>query len=154
MANTTHMGYPKPVASNNISDDVVLLQQALDMVDGDVHALLTALSGKAASTHAHAISDVTGLVSALAGKAASNHNHTIANLEGVSGLAEAPPHYVLYKTPSAWVPGAPAAVLVSSMSLVAGDMLVVTGAGLVRLPKGTDGQVLKMVGGAPAWANP
>ena len=41
------------------------------------------------------------------------------------------------------------------MNLVLGDILVVTGPGtLARLPKGADGQVLKMVAGSPAWANP
>lgn len=35
---------------------------------------------------------------------------------------------------------------------VQGDILVHNGTAYVRLPKGTDGQVLKMVSGAPAWA--
>lgn len=34
----------------------------------------------------------------------------------------------------------------------AGDILVFTAQGWAKLPKGTDGQVLKMVAGAPAWA--
>lgn len=33
-----------------------------------------------------------------------------------------------------------------------GDILVFTAQGWAKLPKGTDGQVLKMVSGAPAWA--
>ena len=38
-------------------------------------ALKTAVDGKAAASHTHAISNVTGLQSALDGKAASNHTH-------------------------------------------------------------------------------
>jgi len=36
----------------------------------------------------------------------------------------------------------------------AGDILYHDGTSYVRLPKGTDGQVLKMVSGLPAWADP
>lgn len=42
--------------------------------------LVTALNGKAASSHFHPISDVTGLQTALDGKAASSHNHSAANI--------------------------------------------------------------------------
>jgi len=39
-------------------------------------------------------------------------------------------------------------------ALVTGDLLVVgAGAKLARLPKATDGQLLSLVSGAPAWAN-
>ena len=155
MANTTSRNYPKPVNSNLVSGDVNLLKQAFDMVDVDVANLLLALAGKAAAAHGHDIAAIIGLETALSGKAASGHNHNIASLEGVSGLADAPNNYVLYKTTTGWVPGAIGSVLTASLNLVAGDLLVVSAAGvLTRLPKGTDGQVLKLVAGAPAWANP
>lgn len=155
MANTSNRGYPKPVNSNLVSSDVNLLKQAFDMIDVDVRDLLAALGGKAASVHGHDIAAITGLETALSGKAASGHNHNIASLEGASGLADAPNNYVLYKTPTGWVPGTIGSVLSASLNLVAGDLLVVSAAGvLTRLPKGTDGQVIKLVAGAPAWANP
>lgn len=43
----------------------------------------TALSGKAATSHSHAISDVTGLQTALDGKAASTHTHGISDVTGL-----------------------------------------------------------------------
>lgn len=155
MANTTNRSYPKPVNSNFVSEDVNLLKQAFDMIDDDVADLFAALSGKAASVHGHEISAINGLDAALAGKAAANHKHAFADLEGVSGIADAPNFYVLYKTTTGWVSGTIGSVLVGALSLSAGDLLVVGPAGtLTRLAKGTDGQVLKMVSGAPAWASP
>lgn len=55
----------------------------------DVTGLDTALSGKAASTHSHAIADVTGLQTALDGKqasgsyAAATHSHAISDTTGL-----------------------------------------------------------------------
>lgn len=42
-----------------------------------------ALSGKAASVHAHAVQDVTGLNDILDDKAHVNHGHTLLNIEGL-----------------------------------------------------------------------
>lgn len=155
MANTSNRNYPKPVNTNLVSSDVNLLKQAFDMIDVDVRDLFAALGGKAPTVHSHEISAITGLETALAGKAPANHGHNIADLEGVSGLGEAPNNYVLYKSTTGWVPGSIGSVLAASLSLVAGDLLIVTAPGvLTRLPKGADGQVLKMVAGSPAWANP
>ncbi|KAK6033562.1 tape measure domain protein [Ostertagia ostertagi] len=41
--------------------------------------LVSALAGKAATTHTHAESDITGLVSDLAGKAATSHSHALSD---------------------------------------------------------------------------
>lgn len=55
----------------------------------DVTGLQTALDGKqasgsyAAASHSHAISDVTGLQTALDGKAASPHAHAVADVTGL-----------------------------------------------------------------------
>ena len=43
----------------------------------------TGLSGKAATSHSHAIPDVTGLQTALDGKAASSHSHGISDVTGL-----------------------------------------------------------------------
>jgi len=111
MANTTNRGYPKPVSSNFVSDDVLLLMQAYDMIDADVAAILVALNGKAPSVHQHAMSEVTGLTAALADKAAANHTHDLDQINGVSGTAGAPDGYVLTKTSSGWVPQSPTTLL-------------------------------------------
>ena len=62
------------------------------------------------------------------------------------------------KSSKSWAADAAAAALglpiIPSPTLAAGDLLYATGPGaLVRLPKGTDGQVLMMDPGAPAWAD-
>jgi len=49
----------------------------------DVTNLQTTLDGKAASSHTHPISAVTNLQSALDGKAASSHSHAIADVTGL-----------------------------------------------------------------------
>ena len=46
----------------------------------DVANLQSTLNSKASASHSHGVSDVTGLQSALDGKAATSHTHTIANI--------------------------------------------------------------------------
>ena len=50
--------------------------------------LQSALDGKAASSHTHAIANVTGLQSALDGKAAAYHGHTIADTSGLQAALD------------------------------------------------------------------
>jgi hypothetical protein len=50
--------------------------------------LQTALNGKAASAHGHAISDVTNLQPSLDGKAASSHTHSIANVTSLQATLD------------------------------------------------------------------
>ncbi len=58
-------------------------------VEAALEGLNTALGGKAATNHGHAIGDVTGLQGALEGKAASAHTHTIANVTGLQSALDA-----------------------------------------------------------------
>lgn len=112
MADSQHRQYPLPDPGNNISDDVLLLQEALRMVDGDVHALMTAIAGLAPVQHRHEIGDVEGLTSALAGLAAKDHQHGLDDLTDVDGATTAPPGSIFYKGPNqSWVVGSPASVL-------------------------------------------
>jgi hypothetical protein len=111
MSDTINRGYPKPVSTNLVSEDVLKLMQAFDMIDADVEALLLALNGKSPVGHTHSISDVAGLTAALSSKSDVGHTHAFDDITGVSGTAAAPAGYVLYKTAVGWVPGAPAAVL-------------------------------------------
>lgn len=67
--------------------------------------LQTALNGKAATSHAHAISDVTGLQTALDGKSATTHNHdsSYAPLNVMSALVSSDANNELATTPAFWV---------------------------------------------------
>jgi len=56
---------------------------------GNVTGLQTALDGKALASHTHIIGDVTGLQDALDGKAASSHAHSIANVTGLQAALDA-----------------------------------------------------------------
>ena len=56
-------------------------------IDAKVEELNTAISGKAATGHGHAISDVTDLQTALDGKAASTHTHKYAGSSSAGGAA-------------------------------------------------------------------
>lgn len=55
----------------------------------DITGLQTALESKASASHAHAIADITGLQNALDAKAASSHSHAIANVTGLQGALDA-----------------------------------------------------------------
>jgi hypothetical protein len=54
-----------------------------------IDALDTALAGKAATVHAHAIADVTGLQAALDAKAATTHTHAISDTTGLQAALDA-----------------------------------------------------------------
>ena len=56
---------------------------ALDTVVPTEKAVATALSGKAASSHTHSISNVTNLQTTLDGKANSSHSHEISDVSGL-----------------------------------------------------------------------
>ncbi len=112
MSNTTHRSYPKPVPENFVSDDVVLLQQALDAVDGDIHLLFAAIAGLAPINHEHVIADVQGLSAALADKSDAGHSHTLEALSDVGGTIAAPAGSLLVKlVDGTWGPASPASVV-------------------------------------------
>lgn len=64
--------------------DVTGLQDDLDDIGSAITALSGIVDGKADEAHSHPISDVTGLQTALDGKAASSHNHAIGT--DITGL--------------------------------------------------------------------
>lgn len=70
--------------SNNLSDLDDLTQARTNLGVYSTSQVDTALTGKANTSHTHAISDVTGLQTAIDGKADANHNHNIFNLQGQS----------------------------------------------------------------------
>ena len=75
-----------PVGDIEISD-VTGLQAELDGLEGDITSLNSALSGKADTSHSHAISDVTSLQTSLDGKAAVSHTHSTSDITGLGTLA-------------------------------------------------------------------
>jgi len=150
MANTISRGYPKPVSDHFVSDDVLLLLQAFDMIDADVEALITALNGKAQVVHTHSMGDVAGLSQALDGKAAIDHKHGLDDLRNVGGTATAPDGVVLAKLSGQWVPQTPASVLgvhshsigdITNLATILGakfDASSLAALGLKTLPVDTD----------------
>jgi len=149
MATTINRNYPKPVASNNVSDDVSLLQSALDMVDGDIQALLDGLGGKASVSHSHAIADITGLQTALSGKASTSHAHSLDDLTDVSGMAGAAIDYLMVKTATGWQPSS----LAAALGVHGHTIAQITGLTDMLNAKATilyvDGAVANLVGSSP-----
>jgi hypothetical protein len=120
MSNTEHRNYPKPVPDHFVSDDVILLQQAMDLVDGDINLLFAAIADLAPKNHEHVIADIQGLSSALAGKAAANHAHTLEDLSDVGGTLVAPAGYLLVKlVDGTWGPVSPASVVGAHQHVIA-----------------------------------
>lgn len=120
MSNTANRSYPKPVATNNVSDDVLLLQQAMDLVDGDIQLLFAAIAGLAPINHEHVIADIQGLSTALDGKAAAGHTHTLDDLSDVAGAALAPAGYLLVKqVDGSWGPASPASIVGAHQHVIA-----------------------------------
>lgn len=67
------------VTSGALDSVVAAIPQA------DVTGLVSALAGKASSSHSHAEADVTGLTAALAGKAAASHTHAQSDITNLVG---------------------------------------------------------------------
>ncbi|MBN8181026.1 hypothetical protein [Roseibium aggregatum] len=80
---TAQLGIPKPDPANDVDYDFTRLILAMEMIDGFIHALQTALAGVAPSNHTHVIDDVDGLQAALNALANSiaNVSGTLAGLE-------------------------------------------------------------------------
>lgn len=114
MALTEHFGIPKPVADPTISiaDEFYRLQEAWDVVDAAMKAILDNANGRAPGTHTHAISAVTGLADALAGKMPADTTFSLDDLSDVDGAAGAPTGYLLVKNSlGQYAPSAPSAAL-------------------------------------------
>ncbi|QFT69304.1 hypothetical protein FIU93_21130 [Labrenzia sp. THAF35] len=80
---TAQLGIPMPDPANDVDYDFTRLILAMEMIDGFIHALQTALAGVAAANHGHVIDDVEGLQAELNTLADSiaNVSGTLAGLE-------------------------------------------------------------------------
>ena len=67
-----------------------------NLVIGSVSGLQTALDGKSATGHGHAIADTTGLQAALDGKAATSHSHDASAITSGTLSASRLPNTVVY----------------------------------------------------------
>lgn len=134
MANTANRAYPRPDVARDIADEFPVSDQALVLVDADVHALFQAILGLAPLSHTHPTSDVTGLEAALAGKAAAGHAHSLDDLSDVSGAAAAPNTYLLVKTGGAWVPASPASVIGAHGHAIADVLLLQAALDAAQMP--------------------
>lgn len=94
---------PIPHPDNDIAEEFPRIGIAFTIVGAALDAFNTALAGKAATNHGHAIADVAGLVVALDGKAATDHNHSLDSLSDVVS-AGASAGQVLAFGPSGWQP--------------------------------------------------
>lgn len=100
---STNQGYKKPHSTNELDVDVVRLREAIDGIDVDMKAVLDALALKAASIHAHDISDVTGLTAALASKQDAGGTISLDDLSDVEASAAATNQF-MRKTVGGWQP--------------------------------------------------
>ena len=97
MVNTPNFNIPKPVATDNIDQEMYRLQEAWDIVDAALKLISDAVANKAASSHGHSIDQIEGLATALNNKMAANKTFKIGDLVDVIGAADAALNYVLAK---------------------------------------------------------
>lgn len=104
MPTTEHMGWPLPDEAATVKEEIVRLRdQTLPAIDGDVHAVVEGLAGKAEADHDHEIGDVSGLATALADKMPADATFSVDDLTDVVGADAAPDGYVLVKVGGQWV---------------------------------------------------
>lgn len=88
----------KPTIPAAVTVDSALSSTSTNPVQNKV--INSALAGKAASSHTHAISEITNLQSTLDGKAASSHTHTASQVSGLATVATSGSYNDLSNKPS------------------------------------------------------
>lgn len=111
MAQTANYGFKKPSTDNNVDEEFYQLQETLDLLDSILAALQTAVNGKSAVGHTHAISDVVNLAAELAAKMPASQTFKLDDLTDVDGADGAPNGYVLVKSALGWLPSSALAAL-------------------------------------------
>lgn len=102
---TVHRYYPYSDGGEDSGEAALaLLHTALQMVDGDVQSLINLLGEKMAANATLPISQVDNLQTALNGKSASDHSHALNDLSDVN-VSEVGDKYLLgYRAASGWGP--------------------------------------------------
>lgn len=111
MAQTANYNLEKPSTDKNVDEEFYQLQETLDLLDAILAALQTAVNGKSAVGHTHAISDVVNLAAELAAKMPASATFKLDDLTDVSGADGAPNGYVLVKSALGWLPSSALAAL-------------------------------------------
>lgn len=111
MAQTANYGLEKPSTDKNVDEEFYQLQETLDLLDSILAALQTAVNGKSAVGHNHAISDVVNLAAELAAKMPASATFSLDDLTDVDGADGAPNGYVLVKSALGWLPSSALAAL-------------------------------------------
>lgn len=111
MAQTANYGFEKPSTEKNVDEEFYQLQETLDMLDSILAALQTAVNGKSAVGHTHAISDIVNLAAELAAKMPASATFKLDDLTDVDGADGAPNGYVLVKSALGWLPSSALAAL-------------------------------------------
>jgi hypothetical protein len=86
---TSNLNLPLPAAVNKLSDDVTRLIAAINGIDSSLASTIASLSGKASTSHGHAISDVTGLQAALDQKIGTGTNLPISQVTDLQSALDA-----------------------------------------------------------------
>jgi hypothetical protein len=86
---TASRGYQLPDPVNQLANDVLRIIAAINSIDADLASTIASLSGKASSTHSHAISDIDGLQAALDSKIGSGSSIPISGVDGLQGALDA-----------------------------------------------------------------
>lgn len=73
-----------PDFAGTIATQLGTISSAIDLIEGAVSDLQTALADKSNVGHGHAMSQISGLDAALAGKAAATHTHPIGQVVGLA----------------------------------------------------------------------
>lgn len=107
MAQTANYGLEKPSTDKNVDEEFYQLQETLDLLDSILAALQTAVNGKSATGHTHAISDVVNLAAELAAKMPASATFKLDDLTDVDGADSWPPRHGM----SAPHPGGPSTSL-------------------------------------------
>lgn len=111
MAQTANYNLEKPNTANNVDEEFYQFQETLDLLDSILAALQTAVNGKSAVGHTHAIADVLDLAAQLAAKMPASQTFKLDDLTDVSGADGAPDNYVLVKSALGWIPSSALAAL-------------------------------------------
>lgn len=133
--------YQIPHVSNTTAEDIARMILAITAIGVDMGGVLTSLTGKAAASHTHAMSDIIGLAAALAAKMDASASFALNDLSDVN-TAGATSQMVLTWNGSSWVPSAVDIDNVVDMTAVGLTLAKAASKPAARLAAGVSGLTL------------
>lgn len=133
--------YQIPHVDNTTAEDIARMILAITAIGVDMGGVLTSLTGKAASSHTHAMSDIIGLAAALAAKMDASASFALNDLSDVN-TAGATSQMVLTWNGSTWVPSAVDIDNVVDMTAVGLTLAKAASKPAARLAAGVSGLTL------------